>query len=145
MQWEPGWLDLQQQPPTHSLIHGRQGFLCHQGQLLWPRSQLEPLGLPVLAEQGLGRWNGEPVSVLELATGADQPLAGDWQSLRSLMGQGQRPALVQLAVYVAQIGAWRQEHCFCGHAVRQSSRCLVTRQWRASAVVFVSTRSCRPA
>ncbi len=89
-----------------------QGFAFDANGVLFPREWLKKQGLDVLAEHGIGHFDGEPVYLLELHGPAD--IEGvQWQGLRQFMMQGDF-AIYQLLAYAAQIGTWAREHRFCG-------------------------------
>jgi len=69
-----------------AVVHCRQQFLVDDSGVLFPRDWLKRLELPLLSEQGLGHFDGEPVFLFELDVPADVPGAR-WQGLRQFMQQ----------------------------------------------------------
>jgi len=67
-----------------AVVHCRQQFLLDGNGALFPRDWLKRLDLPLLSEQGLGHFDGEPVFLFELDFPADVPGAR-WQGLRQFM------------------------------------------------------------
>ncbi len=95
-----------------AVAHCAQGFLYDANGVLFPREWLKKQGLDVLAEHGIGHFDGEPVYLLELHGPADID-GGQWQGLRQFMLQDDFDVYTLLA-YAAQIGTWAREHRFCG-------------------------------
>lgn len=92
------------------------GFLVADSGPLFSREWLKRQGLSVLAEHGIGHFDGEPVYLLEL----DQIREVEgchWQGLRAFMLQGDH-RLYKVLGYAAQIGTWAREHRFCGSCGR---------------------------
>ncbi len=92
------------------------GFLVADSGPLFSREWLKRQGLSVLAEHGIGHFDGEPVYLLEL----DQIREVEgchWQGLRAFMLQGDH-TLYKVLGYAAQIGTWAREHRFCGSCGR---------------------------
>lgn len=88
------------------------GFLQGSQGVLFSRDGLKQKGLPILFEHGIGRFDGEPVYLIELADAV--ALDGcQWQGLRQFMLE---PGFEHYRVlaYAAQIGTWALEHQFCG-------------------------------
>ncbi|MGV8842542.1 MAG: NAD(+) diphosphatase [Pseudomonas sp.] len=109
--WQPARLDPDL-TGGWALAHCQQQFLADSHGVLFPRDWLKRQDLPILAEHGLGYFDGEPVFVLEL----QQPLAvpdSAWQSLRQFMLQDDVDTFKLLA-YAAQIGTWARHQRFCG-------------------------------
>ncbi len=95
-----------------AVVHCRQQFLLDSNGVLFPRDWLKRLDLPLLSEQGLGHFDGEPVFLFELDFPAEVPGAR-WQGLRQFMQEDDRD-LFQLLGYATQIGTWVRQHRFCG-------------------------------
>ena len=95
-----------------------QTFLSDANGLLFPREWLKRQDLPLLAEQGLGLFDGEEVFLLVV----DQPLELPgcvWQGMRQLMlMQPIDPATFQMIGYAGQIAPWAEQHRFCGSCGR---------------------------
>tara|TARA_R110000868_G_C10922456_1_gene765790 strand:- start:13 stop:840 length:828 start_codon:yes stop_codon:yes gene_type:complete len=109
--WQASCIDSQQ-PGGWAVVHFKQHFLGDSNGVLFPREWLKKQDLPVIAEHGLGHFDGDTVYLLEL----DQPfeLAGcNWQSLRQFMLQGDAD-IFKLLSYATQIGTWASQHRFCG-------------------------------
>lgn len=94
------------------MVHCRQQFLLDGNGALFPRDWLKRLDLPLLSEQGLGHFDGEPVFLFELDFPAGVPGAR-WQGLRQFMQEDDRD-LFRLLGYATQIGTWVSQHRFCG-------------------------------
>ena len=120
-----------------AVVHCRQQFLVDDSGVLFPRDWLKRLELPLLSEQGLGHFDGEPVFLFELDVPADVPGAR-WQGLRQFMQQVD-PDLFRLLGYATQIGTWVSQHRFCGRGEPVSAPCTV------QPVVFSTIRGFRPA
>ncbi|MFK0311055.1 NAD(+) diphosphatase [Pseudomonas sp. NPDC090233] len=89
-----------------------EGFLVDANGALFPRDWLKRQDLDVLAEHGIGHFDGEPVFLLELRSAAEVPGCG-WRGLRAFMLEGDFD-LYKVLGYAAQIGTWAREHRFCG-------------------------------
>ncbi|MEK1907126.1 MAG: NAD(+) diphosphatase [Pseudomonas sp.] len=110
-----------------ALARSAQGFLADGNGVLFPREWLKRQDLPVVAEHGLGHFDGEPVWLLELRHPAELP-GCFWQSLRQFMLQADYQTFRMLS-FAEQIGAWDDQHRFCGrcgHATVQvvRERCM---------------------
>jgi NAD+ diphosphatase len=109
--WRPLLLDTEQ-PGGWVLAHCKQHFLADDNGVLFPREWLKKQDLPILAEHGLGHFDGDAIYLLELAQPID--LSGcAWQSLRQFMLQGDADTF-KLLSYATQIGTWAAHHRFCG-------------------------------
>lgn len=64
-----------------ALAHCRQAFLADANGLLFPREWLRRQELPLLAEQPLGWFEGQPVHLFELDQPVEMP-GCSWQGLR---------------------------------------------------------------
>lgn len=113
--WQPAVIDVGQ-AGGWALAHCRQQFLCDARGVLFPRTWLKthlPQSL-VLAEHGVGHFNGQPVYVLELAEQASDLLPGGfWKGLRQFMHEGDL-ATFRMLGYAAQVATWARQHRFCG-------------------------------
>ncbi|WP_454255210.1 NAD(+) diphosphatase [Pseudomonas sp. Marseille-Q8238] len=95
-----------------ALARSQQGFLVDANGVLFPREWLKRQELPVVAEHGLGCFDGEPVWLLELSQPAE--LEGcHWQGLRQFMMQVDHPTFRMLSL-AEQVGTWFSQHRFCG-------------------------------
>jgi NAD+ diphosphatase len=95
-----------------AIAHCRQGFLFDSNGVLFPRDWLKRQDLDVLSEQYLGRFEEQPVTLLELHSPAEiQGCA--WQNLRQFLMQPDRD-LFRMLGYAEQIGGWARQHRFCG-------------------------------
>lgn len=95
-----------------ALARSGQGFLTDANGVLFPREWLKRQELPVVAEHGLGCFDGEPVWLLEL--GQPTELEGcHWQGLRQFMMQVDHPTFRMLSL-AEQVGTWFSQHRFCG-------------------------------
>ncbi len=113
LRWQAALLDPLA-PAGSALVHCRQQFLLDENGLLFPRDWLRRLDLPLLSEQGIGYFEGEPVYLFELDFPAEVPGA-QWQSLRQLMMlHGEDRDLFRMLGFAAQIGTWASQHRFCG-------------------------------
>ncbi|WPO97929.1 NAD(+) diphosphatase [Pseudomonas sp. HR96] len=113
--WSTAVLDPAQ-PGGWAVVRSRQGFLQDEQGVLFAREWAQRQNLPVLAEHGIGHFDGEPVYVLEL----HEPVEVDgcqWQGLRQFMLQGDFDVFSLLG-YAAQIATWAREHRFCGSCGR---------------------------
>ncbi|WP_271408176.1 NAD(+) diphosphatase [Pseudomonas sp. Q1-7] len=109
--WQPGLLDVAT-PGGWAVAHCRQQFLADSNGVLFPREWLKRQELPLLAEHGIGRFDGDAIYLLELAQPAE--VAGCcWQGLRQVMLQGDADIFRMLG-YASQIGTWADQHRFCG-------------------------------
>jgi len=113
--WQPALLDAAQ-AGGWALVHCQQQFLADSNGLLFPREWLKKQDLPILAEHGLGHFDGDAVYLLELQYPAEMPGCG-WQSLRHFMLQGDADSFRMLG-YATQIGTWARQHRFCGSCGR---------------------------
>ncbi len=109
--WQPGLLEWQQ-AGGWALVHCRQQFLGDTNGVLFPRQWLEKQSLAILAEHGIGHFDGEAVYLLELERPDDLPGCA-WQGLRQLMLQSDHDTFSLLG-YATQIGTWARQHRFCG-------------------------------
>ncbi|MVW75952.1 NAD(+) diphosphatase [Pseudomonas xionganensis] len=109
--WQPALLDAGL-AGGWALVHCQQHFLCDSNGLLFPREWLKKQDLPILAEHGVGHFDGDAVYLLELQYPADIPGCA-WQSLRQFMLQGDADTFRMLG-YTTQIGTWARQHRFCG-------------------------------
>ena len=109
--WTTAVLDTSQ-PGGWAVARCAQGFAFDANGVLFPREWLKKQNLDVLAEHGIGQFDGEPVYLLELHGAADWE-GVQWQGLRQFMMQGDFDTYKMLA-YAAQIGTWAREHRFCG-------------------------------
>ncbi|MCM8910833.1 NAD(+) diphosphatase [Pseudomonas inefficax] len=89
-----------------------EGFLVDDNGALFPRDWLKRQDLDVLCEHGIGRFDGQPVFLLELRSATDLPGCA-WRGLRAFMLEGDFDTYKVLG-YAAQIGTWAREHRFCG-------------------------------
>lgn len=111
-----GWQTL---PPLDNgqaggwaLVRGPQGFLADTNGVLFPREWLKRQDLPLIAEHGLGHFDGEPVWLLALDRPAEMP-GCFWQGLRQFMLQADYPTFRMLS-FAEQVGNWDLNHRFCG-------------------------------
>ena len=109
--WQPSLLDASL-PGGWALVHCNQHFLSDSNGLLFPREWLKKQDVPILAEHGLGTFEGDSVYLLELHYPAEMP-GCIWQSLRHFMLQGDSDTFRMLG-YATQIGTWARQHRFCG-------------------------------
>ncbi|MDE1165416.1 MAG: NAD(+) diphosphatase [Pseudomonas sp.] len=109
--WTTAVLDPAQ-PGGWAVARCAQGFLFDANGVLFPRDWLKRQDLAVLAEHGIGHFDGEPVFLLELR-GHEEVPGCQWQGLRAFMMEGDFDTYKLLA-YAAQIGTWAREHRFCG-------------------------------
>lgn len=110
-QWQPSITDVQQ-PGGWVVAHYKQHFLADSNGVLFAREWLKKQDLSVIAEHGIGHFNGDAVYLLELDQAADIP-GFIWQSLRQFMLQGDADMFRMLS-FATQIGTWAREHRFCG-------------------------------
>ena len=111
LRWQPTLLDSQQ-PGGWAVVHCKQHFLADSNGVLFPREWLKKQDLPIIAEHGLGHFDGDAVYLLELSQPFDIPGCA-WQSLRQFMLQGDADTF-KLLSYATQIGTWASQHRFCG-------------------------------
>jgi len=109
--WQPSILDSSQ-AGGWALAHCRQDFLADSNGVLFPRDWLKRQELPILAEHGLGHFDGDAIYLLELQQPVEVPGCA-WQGLRQFMLQGDADTF-KLLGYAAQIGTWAYQHRFCG-------------------------------
>ncbi|SDG31290.1 NAD+ diphosphatase [Pseudomonas benzenivorans] len=109
--WQPALLDSQQSGGW-ALAHCKQHFLADSNGVLFPREWLKKQDLPILAEHGIGHFDGDAIYLLELQQPVDVPGCA-WQSLRQFMLQGDAD-IFRLVGYATQIGTWARQHRFCG-------------------------------
>ncbi|MEX6503754.1 NAD(+) diphosphatase [Pseudomonas zhanjiangensis] len=109
--WQPALFDAQQ-PGGWAVVHCRQFFLADNNGVLFPREWLKKQDLPILAEHGIGHFDGDPIYLLELQAPLELP-GFAWQSLRQFMLQGDADTF-RLLGYATQIGTWARQHRFCG-------------------------------
>ena len=109
--WQPALLDSQQSGGW-ALAHCKQHFLADSNGVLFPREWLKKQDLPILAEHGIGHFDGDAIYLLELQQPVDVPGCA-WQSLRQFMLQGDAD-IFRLLGYATQIGTWARQHRFCG-------------------------------
>jgi NAD+ diphosphatase len=112
LRWHAQLLDPSA-PGGWALVHCLQGFLHDDKGVLFSREWLARLQLPLVSEQGLGYFDGDPVYLLELAQPAEVPGAS-WQGLRQFMLADDDPELFRMLGYAAQIATWANHHRFCG-------------------------------
>lgn len=95
-----------------ALLRSAEGFWRGPQGVLHERAALKRQSLPLLAEHGLGYFDGQPVWLLDL--GVAWPLPdGHWQRLRAFMLEGDRQLCRMLSV-AEQVAVWDQQHRFCG-------------------------------
>jgi len=112
MIWQQGMPSLTEVDGL-AVAHCRLHFLADQQGMLFPREWLRAqLAEHIIAEQGIGHLNGEPVFVYELAYPLELPHL-HWQSMRNFMLEGEL-LLFRLLAFASQIGNWAREHRFCG-------------------------------
>ncbi|MBP8204067.1 MAG: NAD(+) diphosphatase, partial [Pseudomonas sp.] len=113
---------------------------------LFPREWLNKQDLPVIAEHGLGHFDGDAVYLLELEQPFNMP-GCTWQSLRQFMLEGDTDTFKMLR-YATQIGTWASQHRFCGscggsmqavpgHRAMHCQRCEVQHYPRLSPSMIV--------
>ncbi|MDH0894810.1 MULTISPECIES: NAD(+) diphosphatase [unclassified Pseudomonas] len=100
------------QPGGWALVRSSQGFLADANGVLFPREWLKRQDLPLIAEHGLGHFDGEPVWLLALDRPAEMP-GCFWQGLRQFMLQADYPTFRMLS-FAEQVGNWDLNHRFCG-------------------------------
>lgn len=109
--WQPGWFQTVQPSGGWLVVHSGQAFLTSGTEVLFALDDPRVQGF-VGERYGLGQWQAQPVTLLEL----DAPEDVDgcvWQPLRPLMLQSPH-ALFKLLGYANQIGTWARQHRFCG-------------------------------
>ncbi|MGE8360067.1 NAD(+) diphosphatase [Pseudomonas sp.] len=111
MRWQSARLDSQQ-AGGWVVAHCRQQFLGDSNGVLFPREWLKKQDLPIIAEHGIGHFDGDAVYLLELEHPAELPGAA-WQGLRQHMLQGDADTFAMLS-YATQIGTWARQNRFCG-------------------------------
>jgi NAD+ diphosphatase len=99
-------------PGGWALVHSHQGFLSDDNGVLFPRDWLKRQDLPIVAEHGLGYFNGDAVYLLQLDGPSDMP-GCFWQSLRHHMMQGDFQTYRMLG-FAEQVATWFSQHRFCG-------------------------------
>lgn len=110
--WQHGMPSVTE-PAGIAVAHYKMAFLGEQHGQLFPRQWLrEQLAEHILAEQGIGHLNGEPVFVFELDERLELPDL-QWHNMRDFMLEG-RMSLFRLLSFASQIGTWAREHRFCG-------------------------------
>jgi NAD+ diphosphatase len=109
--WQPALLDASH-AGGWALVHCQQNFMADSNGLLFPREWLKKQDLPILAEHGVGHFDGDSVYLLELQYPAEMPGCA-WQSLRHFMLQADADTF-RLLSYATQIGTWARQHRFCG-------------------------------
>ncbi|NQD92526.1 NAD(+) diphosphatase [Pseudomonas sp. CrR25] len=109
--WRPALLD-NKQTGGWALAHCRQHFLADDNGVLFPREWLKKLDLPIIAEHGIGHFDGDAIYLLELQQPLEVP-GCSWQGLRQFMLQGDADTF-KLLGYATQIGTWARQHRFCG-------------------------------
>lgn len=124
--WQPAHAD-QATSGGWAIAHCRQGFLCDSNGVLFPRDWLKRQDLDLLSEQYLGRFEGQPVTLLELHHLAEVQGCA-WQNLRQFLMQPDREQFRMLS-YAEQIGSWARQHRFCGNCGGRmeqlpNSRCM---------------------
>lgn len=100
------------QPGGWALVRSPQGVLADANGVLFPREWLKRQDLPLIAEHGLGHFDGEPVWLLALDRPAEMP-GCFWQGLRQFMLQADYPTFRMLS-FAEQVGNWDLNHRFCG-------------------------------
>ncbi|TXH92957.1 MAG: NAD(+) diphosphatase [Pseudomonas sp.] len=110
-----------------ALLRSSQGFLSDTNGVLFPREWLKRQELPVVAEHGLGHFDGEPVWLLSLERPVELP-GCFWQGLRHFMLQADYPIFRMLS-FAEQVGHWDINHRFCGRCGQRTvqvpgERCL---------------------
>lgn len=97
------------------LVHHRSRFLVREQKVLLRHDELSfaPLAQVEVFRHGLGRLDGVPVTLLELAEKCE--LEGFvWCDLRSLLLGNASPHILKLLRYASQIGGWASQHRYCG-------------------------------
>lgn len=150
MIWQQGMPSLTEAGGL-AVVHCRLHFLADPQGMLFPREWLRAqLAEHIIAEQGIGHLNGEPVFVFELAYPLELPDI-HWQSMRNFMLEGEL-VLFRLLAFASQIGNWAREHRFCGscgqpmqqaedHRMKQCDACQLQQYPRLSpSMIVVVTR-----
>lgn len=145
--WQQGMPSFDQ-AGGYAVAHCRLKFLADEQQnFLFPRHWLRnQLAEQLIAEQGIGYLNGEPVYVYELAEPVVVPEL-EWHGMRNFMMLGEL-ALFRLLSFASQIGTWIREHRFCGscgrpmqqavgHRMMQCGPCRVQQYPRLSPSMIV--------
>ena len=95
-----------------ALVRSPQGFLADTNGVLFPRDWLKRQELPLIAEHGLGRFDDQPVWLLQVEHAAEMP-GCFWQGLRQFMLQADYPTFRMLS-FAEQVAHWDLNHRFCG-------------------------------
>ncbi|SIS21264.1 NAD+ diphosphatase [Aquipseudomonas alcaligenes] len=95
-----------------ALVRSPQGFLADSNGVLFPRDWLKRQELPVIAEHGLGRFDDQPVWLLQVEHAVEMP-GCFWQGLRQFMLQADYPTFRMLS-FAEQVAHWDLNHRFCG-------------------------------
>ena len=115
--WQSAWLDVAS-PGGWAVLCCRQAFLCDSNGLLFPRDWLKRQELSLVAEQGLGHFEGQPVFLLVIDQPIDIP-GCSWQGMRQLLlMQPIDTATFQMLGYAGQIATWALQHRYCGSCGR---------------------------
>ncbi len=100
------------EPGGWALLRCAQGFMADANGVLFPRDWIKRQDLSLLAEHGLGYFDGQPVWLLELRQAVEVP-GCSWQGLRQFALQGDY-ATFRMLSFAEQIGNWTSQHRFCG-------------------------------
>ncbi|MDX5372544.1 MAG: NAD(+) diphosphatase [Pseudomonadaceae bacterium] len=103
-----------------ALVHGPQGFLADANGVLFPRDWLKRQDLPVVGEQGLGRFDDQPVWLLQVEQPVELP-GCFWQGMRQFMLQADYPTFRMLS-FAEQVATWSRNHRFCGRCGSATSQ-----------------------
>lgn len=115
--WQAAWLDTATDGGW-AMVCCRQSFLTDSNGLLFPREWLKRQDLPLIAEQGLGRFGEDEVYLLVVDQLLELP-GCTWQGTRQLMlMQPVDPPTFQMLGYASQIATWAEQHRFCGSCGR---------------------------
>ncbi|SIQ90854.1 NAD(+) diphosphatase [Aquipseudomonas alcaligenes] len=95
-----------------ALVRSPQGFLADTNGVLFPRDWLKRQELPAIAEYGLGRFDDQPVWLLQVEHTFEM-LGCFWQGLRQFMLQADYPTFRMLS-FAEQVAHWDLNHRFCG-------------------------------
>lgn len=109
--WAPALID-RHIAVDQVLVHGPDGFLTGPNGLLFDYEWTHIHGLKVLAEHGIGFYDGQTVHLLEVSNSSAVP-GCSWRELRPLMFERDIETFRMLG-YAAQIGTWARQHLFCG-------------------------------